>query len=148
MIAISGASGEQCPVVSEACHRLPTKAMCSDVVAETESLLEPLQVGAGTSRGADALAHVCRQCLHSDRGDPQRVLATVNSEHALDALERTALLAAVLRGCHVSPMMKSLLPDMWPPGRHLVSARGIRQCDPFGPGSLLWLLMKLPAGMP
>ena len=81
--------------VGETLRRLCSK-VCVDLMGSSvRSILEPVQVGVQTKFGCEAVVHATRQCTHTFRDDPDRVLALVDLSNAFNCVSRGAVLTAV-----------------------------------------------------
>jgi len=123
--------------VGEVMRRLVGKCLLASVKDDAKELLEPWQVGVGTSGGCEAVVHVCRRWLAQHRDDTDRVLAQIDIKNAFNSLDRQEILAACRE------FFPTITPWVdWTYGADSVlflgaekisSQRGVQQGDPLGP---------------
>jgi hypothetical protein len=123
--------------VGEVLRRLVGKCLASTSREDAQSLLEPIQVGVGTSGGCEAVVHVVRKWFRVHADDRHRLMAKIDLANAFNTVERHALLEAV------RIFMPGLAPWVdWTHGHdtflmldreELASVRGVQQGDPLGP---------------
>ena len=123
--------------VGEVLRRLVGKCLLASVKEDAQELLEPWQVGVGTSGGCEAVVHVCRRWLAQHSDDADRVIAQIDIKNAFNSLDRHEILASCRE------FFPSLTPWVdWTYGANSVlflgteeisSQRGVQQGDPLGP---------------
>mgnify|MGYP000461974442 FL=1 len=118
-------------------RRVVAKALWAGIKEDIKERLEPLQVGVGTSMGAESIVHSVREWLERNGEDEGKVLGMLDLTNAFNELERSAFRKAVRE------MMPSLAPwvdscygsttALMMGTKRLHSRRGMQQGDPLGP---------------
>ena len=138
LVALPKPDGTHRPIaVGEVWRRLVGKALLEFSGDDIRAALEPIQVGVGTSGGAEAIVHTLRQWLFRNKSSDDKVVATLDIENAFNTIDRSSCLEAVRRDipqaapwadfCYRSPSHARL------GNKTLDSARGVQQGDPIGP---------------
>ena len=92
LVALPKAEGGLRPIaVGETLRRVVGKCLLTGVKEDMRSRLEPLQVGVGTPRGAEAAVHAARQWTERHAADPHRILVKVDLENAFNSVDRMAV---------------------------------------------------------
>ena len=98
-------------------------------------LLAPLQLGYGTSMGAEAAVHAARTYLHSMPDD--HLLLKVDFSNAFNSIRRDMMLQACLQLTpEIYPLVHSayVIPSFLFFGNNIIdSSEGVQQGDPLGP---------------
>ena len=140
LAAIPKPQGDLRPVAcGDTLRRVTAKAAFAEAGEEIRSLLEPLQVGVGTSGGAEAIVHATRQWLGRNSSNHDKVLLLVDLSNAFNTVDRWAVRQAFRRYvprlvpwvdlCYGHPSVL-LLGDS-----EIRSERGVHQGDPGGPAA-------------
>jgi len=125
----------------ETLRRLAGKAAWEPVKEGIKARLEPIQVGVGTSMGAEKVIHRVRAWMGAQGGSTSgeaKVLAMLDLSNAFNAIDRSAFLQGVR---DLAPGLAPFSDGMYGGNTWLVldgeligSERGIQQGDPLGPG--------------
>ena len=116
-------------------RRLAAKCVCSVVYDEMGSLLRPLQLGFGTSKGADSVVHAGRSYLNGMGSG--HALLKINFRNAFNSIRRDLMLHAILdKAPQLLPLAFSAYrysSFLFHGGNVISSAEGVQQGDPLGP---------------
>ena len=140
LMALRKVTGDLRPIaIGETIRRLTSKALASLVVPRIREELSPIQVGIGTSCGAEAACRTVRQWKARNHADSSKVLGLLDVQNAFNCVDRSVLRAATRQrvpelapwcdfcyGADSALRMGSGTPP-------ISSGRGIQQGDPLGP---------------
>ncbi len=82
-------------------------ALWGEIKEDIKERLEPIQMGVGTSMGAETIVHSVREWLERHGGDEDSVLGMLDLSNAFNEIERSAFRKAVRE-------MMPCLPHGWP----------------------------------
>ena len=116
-------------------RRLAAKCLCASVFDEMGSILYPMQLGFGTSIGAEAAVHAARSYLANMKDD--QLLLKLDFTNAFNSVRRDKILHSVReKAPALLPLAYSAyrFPSLLFFGKHTIpSAEGVQQGDPLGP---------------
>ena len=124
--------------VGEVMRRLVSKCLAQSVRQSAHSHLSPLQLGVGTSNGAEAIVHAVRSVLQSDSfPNSNKYVLQLDFSNAFNTISRDHMFASVRS--HL-PSISSWLelcyhssPFLHFGDRIILSKCGVQQGDPLGP---------------
>ena len=132
------AEGLRPVAAGEAVRRCVAKALWATAKEEAQAVLEPMQLGIGTSMGAEIVVHRIRSWVGRNKGRNDRGLVTVDLSNAFNAIDRSAVREAARR---YAPSLVPWVDLCYGKSSWLVlgnsflkSERGVQQGDPLGPG--------------